>query len=131
MNWLNKKATKIISEMVIASMPKIKVVGGMCRYNFRCQCNSVHDAINAKHDKIAMVFYFCDDAPIIHFINVSKSGKYIDNTLGHWATIYDYYLIRHIGKDEFFNVNKIFDAYRKELHNRLPFFIDFFSDCEF
>jgi len=131
MQILNDKAKGIIKQMVVATMPKIKVIGGVCRYNFRCQNNAVHDAINDKQDKIAMCFYFDDDYPIIHFINVDKNGKHIDNTLGNWATMYDYYLIRYIERDSFFQVNRIFTAYRKELIAKLPFLVRLLSDCEF
>lgn len=131
MKILNYKAKEIVKRMVIANHQKINVTAGVCRYNFRCQNNAVHDAINEKHDKIAMCIYFDGDYPIIHFINVNKSGKYIDNTLGNWATTYDYYLIRYIEKNSFFDVNKIFTEYRKELRSKLPFFVRILSDYEF
>ena len=131
MNFLNNKAKNIVTEMIIATLPKIKVVGGVCRYNFRCQYNTVHDAINDKQDKLAMCFYFDDDCPTIHFVNVNKKGKHIDNTLGNWATTYDYYLIRYIDKDSFFQVDEIFLAYREELQRKLPFWVRNLSDCRF
>jgi len=131
MNILNDKARKIIKGMVIANHQKIKVSPGLCRYNFRCHMNAVHDAIDKKQNEIAMCIYFDDNYPIIHFLNVDKKGKYIDNTLGNWASTYDYYLIRHIEKDSFFQVNEIFSKYRKELRNRLPFFVRMLSNCEF
>jgi hypothetical protein len=131
MEILNDKAREIIKGMVIANYQKISVNSGACRYNFKCQHNAVHDAINEKQDKIAMCIYCDGDFPIIHFINVDKNGKYTDNTLGNWSRMYDYYLVRHIDRDSFFQVNKIFTEYRKELRNRLPFLVRILSDYEF
>jgi len=131
MNLLNKKAKEIIKEIVIKNYSKIKVNSGICRYNFKCHHNAVHDAINDKQDKIAMCFYIDNDYPIIHFINIDENGKYIDNTLGNWSSIYDYYLIKYIEKDKFFQVNDIFSEYRKELNEKLPFLVRILSNCDF
>lgn len=131
MEILNYKAKEIVKKMVIENHQKINVKAGVCRYNFRCQNNAVHDAINDKQDKIAMCIYFYGEHPIIHFINVNKDGEYIDNTLGHWSATYDYYLIKYIENNSFFNIDKIFTEYRKELRSRLPFLVRILSDCEF
>lgn len=131
MNLFNDEAIALVKNMVIATMPKIKVKSGVCRYNFRCQMNAVHDALNDGQDKIAMCFYISDGRPIIHFINIDKKGRYIDNTLGRWSETFDYYLIRTIEKSSFFDVNKIFSAYNKEIKSKLPWHIRWFADCEF
>lgn len=120
-----------IMNMVIATYPKIEVIAGRCRYNFRCSYNVVHDAITDNQNKIAMCFYVEGGHPIIHFLNIDDDGNYVDNTLGHWATQYKYYLVRSIDKNSFFQVNDIFNAYRKELRKKLPFLIRLLSDCQF
>lgn len=131
MEHFNKKAKKFIKNMIIATMPKINVKSGKCRYNFRCQMNAVHEVLNKNQDKIAMCFYFDDEHPIIHFINVNDKGEYVDNTLGRWSETFDYYLIRLIDKDSFFKINDVFSAYRKELRLKLPWCVRNLSDCEF
>jgi DUF1680 family protein len=131
MELFNEKAKKLVKNMVIATMPKIKVEAGVCRYNFRCQYNSVHDALNDEQDKIAMCFYLDEDYPIIHFLNIDNEGNYIDNTLGRWAETVEYYLIRTIDKESFFKIDDIFTAYRKELKLKFPWYVRWFSNCDF
>ena len=128
---MNNEAKKLVENMVISTMSKITVKSGMCRYNYRCQMNSVHEALNNNQNKIAMCFYFDENHPIIHFLNIDDEGNYIDNTLGRWSETYNYYLIRTIENESFFNNNKKFSAYRKELKSKLPWYVRWFSDCEF
>ena len=123
----NNTSKAIIKNMVIATMTKISVNSGVCRYNFRCQYNSVHDALNDNHERIVMCFYIDGNHPIIHFLNIDDNNNYIDNTLGRWSETYDYYLIRIIEKIDFFSVDEIFEAYRKELKKGLPFYVRWFS----
>ena len=54
----NNAARRIVENMVTATLPKINVKSGKCRYNFRCQMNAVHDALNSGQDKIAIMFKF-------------------------------------------------------------------------
>jgi len=126
-----KKAEDLVRNLIVATMPKITVKSGLCRYNYRCQLNAVHDALNDDQDKIAMCFYFKDSRPIIHFINVDNEGNYIDNTLGRWSETFDYYLIRFIEKKSFFKIEKIFTAYRNELVSNFPWYVRLFDDCVF
>ena len=120
------KARSIIYSMIVATLQKIYVNSGKCRYNFRCQMNAVNDAIEADEERIAMVFYVQERWPSIHFLNVDSFGNFTDNTIGHWSTTYDYYLVRYIEKKSFYDVQDIFTAYREELHNRLPWYIRLF-----
>lgn len=131
MNIFNEKAKEIITNMVIATMPKIEVNSGICRFNFRCQMNAVHDAITNQENKIAMCIYFEGENPIVHFINIDNNGNYVDNTLGAWSVKYDYYLVRHIEKESFFSINNIFASYIRELKMKLPFYVRLFSDYDF
>lgn len=118
--------------MILKTMPKINVKSGNCRYNFRCHYNSVHEALNNNDEKIAMVFYFIGtNKPILHFVNVDKNGIFTDNTIGRWSEIYDYYLIKYIKKEKFFNIDNIFANYRKKLKEYLPFYVRILSDIEF
>jgi hypothetical protein len=130
MSILNNKAKSIILSMIVATMPKIKVHPGVLRYNFRCHQNCVHDAINDSEDKIAMCFYIDNSHPIIHFLNYDD-GKYIDNTLGHWSSKYDFFFVRFIEKESFWDIGEIFDNYRKELRRKLPFLVRLFSNVQF
>ena len=120
-----------VYNMLKTDHQKIEVISGECRYNYRCQMNAVHEAINRKDSEIAMCMYIEGNHPIIHFINVDEDGKFIDNTLGNWSSIYDYYLIRKIEKKDFFNVNNIFTEFRRELRSKLPFWVKLLSDIEF
>jgi len=126
-----KLAYSIITNHILATMPKITVTAGVCRWNYMCQMNTVHDALNDGHQKIAMCFYLEEMRPIIHFVNIDDTGKYIDNTFGRWCEKYDYYLVRFIEKESFFEVDDIFKAYRKELNRMLPWWIRIFGRVEF
>lgn len=128
---LNYKAKEVVLKMAKSNMTKIKVKSGICRYNFRCHNNAVHDALNNNDEKLAMCFYIDEDYPIIHFINIDKEGGYIDNTLGRWSEKYEYYLIKEIGKEDFFSISNIFQEYRKELNKNLPLHVRLLSNIEF
>lgn len=130
MTHFNKKAEKIIRSKIISEHNCIKVKPGKCRFNYQCSYNAVHEAVRKGDKKIAMVVYFVEGYPIIHFINYKK-GVYTDNTLGEWSSQYEYYLIRFIGKDDFWNVNYIFDRYRDNLKNCLPFWTRIFNTNTF
>ena len=117
------KARNRVLQIIDSKYSKISVSGGTCRYNFRCHNNAVSDAINNKDEYIAMVIYVDEREPIIHFINVDKRGAYTDNTLGQWAQRMDYYLVRTIPKESFWDIYNIFAAFRLELHRQLPFYM--------
>lgn len=130
MELLKNKARKIILNMIYANYQLIEVRPGACRYNYRCQMNAVHDAIENGDDKLAMVFYINNDYPILHFINVNNDGVFLDNTLGNWSTQYDYFFIRYIDKNSYYQINSIFDNFRNELQNRLPLYVRLFNNKE-
>lgn len=119
MGWyFSDLAKQRIKRFIENNYERIDVKGGNCRFNYKCHLNTVHEAIENKQNKLAMCIYMDDDYPIIHFVNCNKD-EFIDNTLGHWATQYDYYLIKYIEKKDFFNIVKIFLQYRQELRNKL------------
>jgi hypothetical protein len=122
MTYNNDKAEKEIKNKVFAEYKKIKVKPGKCRYNYRCQMNAVHEASKKGDKKIAMCIYLDDNYPVIHFINYKK-GKFTDNTLGQWATLNEYYFVKWIHEDDFWNVNNIFISYRKELRKSLSWWV--------
>ena len=136
MNILKKKARKIVKNLIESGrFEKIKVNSGKCRYNFRCHLNAVHDALNEDQDTIAMVWMIDDGWPVIHFINIGFSDSFIgggftDNTIGRWCETVDYYLIKVILKDDFFNVDNIFDDYRDEVNTWLPIWLRYFVSKE-
>ena len=129
MNYNNYKAQQEIANYTIANYEKIKVKAGKCRYNFRCQYNSVHEAKKNKHKKLAMCIYLDDGYPIIHFINYNK-GKFIDNTLGEWSSKVDFYFVRWISDEEMWQIDSIFTAFRKELRKTLSWWTRLTSDFD-
>lgn len=122
MKYINNIARKQTVDYIISTFNKISVQSGECRYNFRCQYNSVHEAKKNKHSKIAMCVYIEYGYPIIHFINYNKE-KFIDNTLGQWSSRLDFYFIKWIEDEDMWNVDDIFSAFRNELKNRLSWWI--------
>lgn len=119
----------LIHSYIKAHYNKIDVTSGLLRYNYMCHKNAVHDARVNKEDLIAMVFYFQSNThkPIIHFININKDNTYIDNTLGTWSSMYDYYLIRVVPENQFKEVDNIFENYRKYLKTLIPFYLRWYS----
>ena len=115
-----------IQDYIRSNHGKITVKPGLCRFNYRCHNNAAHDAIEADDESLAMCVYFEDNDPVIHFINI-RNGEYIDNTLGHWSKFMEYYLIRTISKDEFFEVLDIFTSYRNFLKRMQPLHIRLLS----
>lgn len=114
----NIKAREEIIDYIKGNFSSIEVRPGKCRYNFRCHDNAVHEASKKNHKKIALCVYIDNGWPIIHFINYNKK-KFRDNTLGQWASQYEYYLIRFIEAKDMWNVHHIFEEYRKELGRKL------------
>lgn len=119
---------QFINNYVRSNYSKINVKAGKCRYNYMCHANAVHEAFNKKNKEIALVVYFDGLQPCIHFINVNKKGNYIDNTLGRWSLIYEYYLIRHIPESEFWDVYKIHNSFRLHVKCLLPFYLRIFHN---
>lgn len=119
---INTKAQDIIKEFTKNTYKKIKVVPGKCRYNYKCHLNSVHDAIVKKDKKVAMCLCIQRGEVYIHFINY-HNGKFVDNTLGVWSATNDYYFVRWIKEDEFFEITSIFISFRGFLQRQLPWWI--------
>lgn len=124
---------KIVENFVKATYNKIEVKSGNCRFNQKCHLNSVHEALNNNEDKLAMAYCHSEkyDDYFVHFINVNNDGEFIDNTLGRWSEIYEYYFIRYINKSDYFDIDSIFNAYNKEMLRRLPFYIRWFHNGNF
>lgn len=123
----------IIKNFVNATYNKIEVKSGNCRYNQRCHLNSVHEALNNNEDKLAMVYCYSKihDEYNVHFINVNADGEFIDNTFGRWSEAFEYYFIKYINKSDYFDINKIFKSYNKEMLRKLPFYLRWFHDGNF
>lgn len=126
-----KRRKQIIRDHVVATFSKISVTTGKCRYNFQCHSNAIHEAIMKKQDKIALVVYFdtCN-YPIVHFINYTSKQQFKDNTLGVWASKYEYYFIRWIPECEFDDVHKIHLAMRVKIKSFLPLWLKPFASLE-
>lgn len=120
MKYFDKKAKSLWIDNVIADLEKIEVEPGTCRYNYRCHNNAIHDAINNKDEKVAVVIYLENGCPILHYVNYTK-GKFVDNTLGHFSQFNDYYLLRWINKDQFNNeALEIFTEIRNLWEKKIP-----------
>lgn len=128
-NW-HDKADEIIKDKVIAEYPLIKVREGNCRLNQRCHQNSVHEAIMAGEKKLAMVMSIekSNGRCILHYVNINENGEYYDNTLGVWARTYDYYFIRDISENEFFEICSIFNNALAYFRRTLPWYIRWFTN---
>lgn len=131
MRYFNKKANKEIKDLIVSTCEKIDVLPGSCRMNFMCHTNTVHEAIEAGENRIAMVIHINHIGPIIHFLNVSEEGEFFDNTLGHWTSQYSFYLVKYIKEDEFFQVDGIFFKYRRHLQKQLSFWVRLFNTLKF
>ena len=127
MEILNNKAQKEIYQYIISHFKTIEVKPGKCRFNYKCQTNAVHEAVKYNHKKIAMCVYMDNGQPIIHFLNYNK-GKFVDNTLGEWSRCYNYYFIKWINKEDFWDVNTIFTAFRNDLGRKLTWWTRILSD---
>ena len=127
MEYNNHKAHREILKYIISKYNKIEVKAGKLRYNFRCHNNSVHFAKRKGDKKLAMVVYIEDGYPIVHFINYSKK-QFIDNTLGEWATQVDYYFIKWIKEEDYFDIFTVFDAFKEELGKTLNWWTRLTSD---
>ena len=122
-----KLATNFLIKFIKTLYEPINVCCGLCRYNFRYHLNAVRDAITNQNEKIALVLYVDDKEQclIIHFINF-HNNQFIDNTLGVWSKTKKYYLVRFIRSKDFFQIESIFNSYRKELNSFLPFYLRYF-----
>ena len=125
----NDKVKKYFIDYILANYEKINVESGKCRYNFKCHFNAVHEAKKNGHEKIAMCMYIDEGYPIIHFVNYFE-GKYVDNTLGQWTKLNDYYFVKWISDDQMWAVDEIFGAFRKDLRRRLSWWLKITSDYE-
>ena len=126
----NKKAEEIIRNKILSEHNCITVKPGKCRWNFRCHNNAIHEAVRKGDKEIAMVIYFDKGCPIVHFINYRK-GQYIDNTLGEWTQRYEYYFIKFIPQEDFWNVYTFHNTYRIHLRSCLPWIVRKLSNIEF
>jgi len=131
-NYNNNKVTNSFYKEIIATKERIKVKSGKCRYNYKCHMNAVHEAVKNKHSKLAMVVYMDEGKvnPIIHFLNFDGEN-YIDNTLGEWTQRNEYYLIRYIGEEDFWNIGYIFTSYRETIKNNRSWWLKLTSDVNF
>lgn len=118
----NSAVRSVMAEYVRDKYREIRVQPGLCRMNFRCHLNVVHDAIVNNEDKVCIVIYIDTGRPVIHFLNF-KDGVYFDNTLGQWSTRMEYYFVRFVNKEDFFNIMQIFKDFRKEIRSVLPWYV--------
>ncbi len=130
---LEKKSQNEIRKYIKATFKKIDVKAGKCRFNFRCQLNAVHEAIENSEDKVALIIYINKGSSecIVHFVNVDENGIFTDNTLGHWSKCQDFYFIKYIDEKNFFSINNVLIEYKKFFRKQLNIVTRILSDVEF
>ena len=128
MKILNNQARAWIKKYTEENYNKIVVFSGKLLWNYQCHRNCVHTAIEESSDKIAVCIYFDGNFPIIHFLNIDKNNNFVDNTVGHWSSQYPYYFLKYIESKDFFNVDNIFGDIRKEIGNKMPWYLRMFSN---
>lgn len=128
MGFITKKASSLIEHYVRSNYEKIEVKAGLCRYNYNCHSNSVHDALENNETTIALCVYFENDngMPIVHFVNVDRTGVFTDNTLGVWSQKCEYYFVRFVNYSEFWDIYLIHSSFRKSIKAILPFWLRIF-----
>jgi len=127
----NDVARQKITRQIKTKLKRIKTVKvGACRFNQKCHMNSAHEAIINNHKKLALVMCLNNGYPYIHFINHYK-GKFTDNTLGAWSKTEDYYFVRWVYKEDFYDVNGIFIEYAAQLRQDLGWWLRLTSNETF
>ena len=130
---LKKYFTKKFKEKIIHYMmnnyKKIDVEPGAINYYLKCHLVSTHYAIKNGDKELALVLSLNknNNWPVVHFINYN-GNNFIDNSYGHLNLIYDYYLIKMITKDQFFNTSNILIRYQKKFSNMSNFLEKIFAD---
>ena len=130
MKFNNSAAQRKIIKFVKNSLKPITVKSGKCRYNYKCQMNAVHEALNKGHKKLAMCMVVDGNWTYIHFINYKK-GKFTDNTLGRWSETNDYYFVKWIYGEDYFQINSIFTDYQEYLDLQLGWWLRLTSNETF
>lgn len=96
----------------------IEVHPGDGFFNNRCQLNAIQASYNTGAEAFLCVIVGRNRQDIyIHFIN-RYLGHYYDNTLGFLSKNYDYYIIRKIREDEYYNTDNILIYNKVKLFNQ-------------
>lgn len=130
MKLFHKRARKDLKKFT-ATLERITVNAGVCRYNFKCHMNAVHDALQDEQKWIAVCIAEEDGFQFIHFVNYDPIDGYVDNTLGFWSQNQKYYLYTHVYKADFRKIDAIFTNVRNDLKSRLSFWPRYFSRIQF
>lgn len=122
-----KDRYEYINQYVTSNYKMVEVKSGKMRWNYKCQLNAVHDAVNAEEKSIAMCVCLDEyNSPFIHFVN-KTNGEYTDNTFGHFSKDYRYYLVREIISAEFNLIGNTFDSFRDFLMDLVPWYRKLFK----
>lgn len=104
LNWLrNKRLEQIDRELCeyvreeFSRIDGVKVGQGM--FNLRCHENAVQWAYHTKGGKVVQVMCIDEGEVYLHYINQTRGGVYIDNTLGWRADYIEYHLIGEVDRD--------------------------------
>lgn len=91
---------------------------GEINYTQRCHLNAVQKVREGKAEKVFSCVAIDKDnkeAIVVHFINQTKDGKFVDHTWGWLKQDYDYYLIKEIKEEEQNKVWRILDSTKEFL----------------
>lgn len=125
MHYYKLKVYDKIKEYVKMTYPIIDYENmkmGKGLFNNRCHSNAVQNYYEHE-DRVFLCMAMSEDYnnPIVHFINKTEEGFFVDNTLGYEYKKYEYYIIREIKKSEFNNICDI-------LYDTKDYFLDKFSN---
>ncbi len=101
---LTGKWQKLVRDYCDSTYELIEVEAGDIHYNYKCHLNATHYALKNDDEKLVLCTYRQGDKliPCVHFINY-HDGKYIDNTIGEWASATEYRFIGFVSKKEFYD----------------------------
>lgn len=116
-----KRVKNKIYQYVISNYERLnssQFVLGEINYTQRCHLNAVQKVREGKAEKV----YSCvavdkdnKEAIVVHFINQTKDGKFVDHTWGWLKQDYDYYLIKEITENEQNSIWRILNSTKEFL----------------
>ena len=124
---IRKIGNKAVIKYILANFNRIEVKPGLCRYNFQCGNNAIHDCIENRDSEVALVYYLDGGYPILHVVNI-HNGEYIDNTLGHHSSNHEYYMVRIIGVNDFPDFSQIWSSAREFGESLAPWYVRWLTD---
>ena len=106
-SWIKSRAQKNLVRFVKSRYDVIKPIPKQGLFNRQCHNNSVE--YSQIHDcGIVETIYIDNGEPILHYLNTDNNGIFLETTLGWKAGTLEYYKIREIHSDDYFNISHEF-----------------------